>query len=243
MLAFGSGAKAETIKVGMGAFPAPPFFAPDASGNFSGWEVDILKAICADQKLDCEITGVSWDGLIPALTAGQIDMIVSSLSITERRMQIIDFSDKYYNAPAAIVATKGSEIEATPEGLAGKTVGVQVASVHEAYAQKYFTESALRPYKSFDEIIQDLVAGRIDATLVELPVVEEFLKSSSGDCCEIEGNVAPDVAIFGPGIGAGLRKGDTALKAKINDGIRNILANGTYDAISANYFTSSIYGD
>ncbi|MBZ9772242.1 transporter substrate-binding domain-containing protein [Mesorhizobium sp. CO1-1-8] len=243
VLAFGSGAMAEQVKVGMGAFPAPPFFAPDAAGKFTGWEPEILAAICADQQLDCTIMGVSWDGLIPALTSGQIDMIMSSMSITPKRQEVIDFSDKYYNSPIFVVGAKDAKFDATPEGLAGKTIGLQTATIQEAYAKKYFTHSTVKSYKSFDEVLQDLVAGRIDATMAESPYIEKFVEEAGAACCDVKGAVKPDVEIFGPGVGAGFRKGETALKDKVNQGIKNIRANGTYDKISTKYFKSSIYGD
>src|SRR6478672_9949408 len=78
-------ASAETVKVGFAAEPYPPFTSPDASGDWVGWEVDFQKAVCAQAKLDCVITPVAWDGIIPALTSKKIDMIIGSMSITEER--------------------------------------------------------------------------------------------------------------------------------------------------------------
>ena len=92
-------AEAQALKVGLAAEPYPPFTSPDASGKWVGWEVDIIDAVCAEAKLECEVTPVAWDGIIPALTTKKIDMIMSSMSITEERKKTIDFSDKYYNTP------------------------------------------------------------------------------------------------------------------------------------------------
>src|SRR5262245_1726009 len=76
-------ANAEQVKVGIAAEPYPPFTSPDASGKWQGWEVDIINALCESAKLDCVITPVAWDGIIPALTTKKIDMIANSMSITE----------------------------------------------------------------------------------------------------------------------------------------------------------------
>jgi len=65
-------AMAETIKVGIAAEPYPPFAAPDSAGNWSGWEVEIANAICEVQELDCAITPVAWDGIIPSLMGEQM---------------------------------------------------------------------------------------------------------------------------------------------------------------------------
>mgnify|MGYP006151183325 CR=1 FL=1 len=71
-LAFAGAAFAEPVKVGIAAEAYPPFASPDASGNWVGWEVDMIGAVCKAAELECEIVPVAWDGIIPALTAGQI---------------------------------------------------------------------------------------------------------------------------------------------------------------------------
>jgi len=240
-----SGAAAEQVRVGFAAEPYPPFTSPDASGNWEGWEVDFMKAVCAEAKLDCVITPVAWDGIIPALTSNKIDMIIGSMSITPERLQTIDFSDKYYNTPTAVMGPKGVEFDATPEGLKGKTIGVQVATIHQVYANKYFGENGatVKEYQTQDEANNDLAAGRIDAVQADSIALKAFLDSEQGAaCCEMKGNVKDDPEILGLGVGVGLRKGDTALKDKINAAIKAIRANGTYDEFSKKYFDFDIYG-
>lgn len=236
---------AEPVKVGVAAEPYPPFSSPEASGEWVGWEIEFMDAVCAAAKLECVLTPVAWDGIIPSLTSGQIDVIMSSMSITPERMQTIDFSDKYYNTPTMVVAAKGSGITATAEGLAGKIIGVQTATIHEAYVNAYFAATAaeVKVYQTQDEANQDLAAGRLDAIQADSVTMDAFLASEAGlACCESAGVVADDPAILGLGVGAGLRKGDEELKAAINAGIAAIIADGTYDAITAKYFASSIYG-
>ena len=240
-----SGAAAEQVRVGFAAEPYPPFTAPDASGNWEGWEVDFMKAICAEAKLDCVITPVAWDGIIPALTTNKIDMIIGSMSITAERQQTIDFSDKYYNSPPGIIGAKDVKFEATPEGLAGKTLGVQVATIHQVYANKYFgaAGATVKEYQTQDEANNDLAAGRIDAVQADSIALGDFLKTEQGAaCCDMKGTVKDDPEILGLGVGVGLRKGETELKDKINAAIKAIRANGTYDEFSKKYFNFDIYG-
>lgn len=237
---------AETVKVGVAPEPYPPFVVPDAAGGWSGWEIDMIHAVCKAAEMDCEISYIAWDGLIPALNTNQIDAIFNSLSITEERQKVIDFSDKYYNTPAVIIAAKDSGITPDAEGLKGKILGVQTSTIHAAYAEKYFGDSVaeIKVYQTQDEANQDLVAGRIDATMADAIAMDGFLQSSDGQaCCALMGAVKDDPAILGMGVGVGLRKGDEALKAKFNEGIAKILADGTYDEISKEYFASSIYGE
>ncbi|GAB4258923.1 MAG: transporter substrate-binding domain-containing protein [Pararhodobacter sp.] len=238
-------ASADVVRVGVAAEPYPPFSAPDAAGNWVGWEIEIMDAVCAAAELECELTPTAWDGIIPALVSGRIDAIMSSMSITEDRLQTIDFSDKYYNTPAIIVGQTSIDMDATPEGLAGMVLGVQVSTIHQAYAQHYFEgQTELRTYQTQDEANQDLAAGRIDAVLADSLALADFLATEAGmACCEIKGTVANDESILGRGVGVGVRKGDDELREAFNRGIAAIIADGTYDEISARYFTSSIYGE
>jgi polar amino acid transport system substrate-binding protein len=237
-------ANAEQIKVGMAPEPYPPFESPDASGNWVGWEIDFINALCAEAKLECTLTFTAWDGIIPALTTKKIDVIINSMSITEERKKTIDFSDKYYNTPAAIIGPKDVKFGATPEDLKDKLIGVQVSTIHSAYAKKHFKDAAeIKEYQTQDEANQDLAAGRIDAVQADAIALDAFLKSDQGkQCCDLKGMVAEDEEVLGPGVGVGLRKEDTALKEKINAAIKALRANGKYDEITKKYFDFDIYG-
>ncbi len=238
-------AAAQEVKIGIAAEAYPPFASPDASGTWVGWEVDFINAVCAAGEMQCVITPVAWDGIIPSLTSGQIDVIMASMSITEERSKTIDFSDKYYNTPTVIVGAKGVELAATPEGLAGKIIGVQASTIHADYVEKYFAATAaeVKIYQTQDEANSDLAAGRVDATQADSIAMDAFLASEAGmACCEAKGAVADDPTILGLGVGAGVRKGEDALREKLNAAIAKVIADGTYDTITAKYFASSIYG-
>ncbi|OIQ46206.1 MAG: amino acid ABC transporter [Roseobacter sp. MedPE-SW] len=234
-------AQADQVKIGIAAEPYPPFASLDSSGTWVGWEIEVIDAVCAAAELDCVLTPVAWDGIIPSLTGQQIDAIMASMSITEERLKTIDFSDAYYNTPAVIVADKSMDIAPTPESLDGKIVGIQASTIHQAYAQEYFKGAEIRVYQTQDEANQDLFAGRIDATQADSIAMADFVGTEAGDCCEIKGAVADDPAILGRGVGVGLRKGDDALREALNAGIAKILADGTHAEITARYFSASIY--
>lgn len=234
-------AAADPVKVGVAAEPYPPFSSPDASGEWVGWEIEIMEAVCSAAELECALTPTAWDGIIPALTGKQIDVIMSSMSITAERMETIDFSDPYYNTPSVIVADKSMDIQPTPESLSGKILGVQASTTHQAYAQAHFPDTEVRVYQTQDEANQDVISGRIDATQADSIAMSDFVASDSGACCEIKGAVENDEEILGRGIGAGVRKGDDALRGKLNDGIAQILKDGTYEKITAKYFATSIF--
>jgi polar amino acid transport system substrate-binding protein len=232
------------IRIGLDSAPYPPFSETNASGELVGWEVEIGAALCEAMGETCEVVPVAWDGIIPALLAKKIDAIVGSMSITEERMKTIAFSDKYYNTPAALVAAKSADMDGSPDSVKGKIIGVQVSTTHQNYAQAYFESMAdsIKTYQNFDEHNQDLASGRIDAVVGDSLAFEGFLTSDAGKDFEIKASLN-DEAIFGPGVGAGIRKEDTELLARFNAAIAQIRADGTYQKISDKYFDFDIYGD
>ena len=234
--------KTETVIVGMDA-TYPPFESQDAAGNIVGFDVDVGKALCEEAKLRCEFVNQEWDGIIPALTAGKIDAILSSMSITEERMKTIDFTGKVYNTPPAIAVPKDSDItEISKEALAGKAIGAQSSTTHAAYGEATFTDSEIRLYKTADDYKLDLGAGRLDAAMDDIIVLSDWLATPDGACCKLLGTITPDVAIHGAGAGIGVRKEDGDLKDILNNAIAAIRANGKYKEINEKYFTFDAYG-
>ena len=117
-----------------------------------------------------------------------------------------------------------------------------MATTHQAYAQTYFEDTTeLRMYQTQDEANQDLAAGRIDATQADSVAMDAFLASDLGSCCTLLGPVTMDETILGRGVGAGIRKGDDAVREALNAGIAAIIADGTHAEITAGYFDSPIY--
>jgi len=237
-------ATAQEVKFGMAPEPYPPFASMDSSGKWVGWEIEVMDAVCAEAKLSCTIVPTAWDGIIPALTTKKIDVIWNSMSITDERLKTIDFTDKVYNTPTAVIGPISEKFGATPADLKGKIIGVQVSTTHSAYVKKHFTEAAeIKEYQTQDEANQDLAAGRVDAVQADSIALDAFLKSDQGKaCCDLKGHVAEDAEVLGPGVGGGVRKEDTELKGKLNAAIKAIRDNGKYAEITKKYFTFDIYG-
>ncbi|MBT2771079.1 transporter substrate-binding domain-containing protein [Halomonas sp. ISL-60] len=241
---FAAPALADSYKIGLSAEPYPPFYSPDAAGNWSGWEIDFIEALCDRLDAECEIKPVAWEGIIPALKTGKIDMIIGSMSITPERAEQIAFSDKYYASPTGIVALKDSDVEPTPEGVEGAYLGIQSGTNQEQYARTHFADTAnLQVYQTLNEELQDLVAGRLDAVVADTLAVQTFINSEAGNsCCEYRGAVPSDPELMSEGMGVGLRQEDTELKDRVNAAIDAMRADGTYETITAPYFDFDIYG-
>ncbi len=222
------------LKMGVAAEPYPPFTSKNAAGVWEGWEVDFMNAVCAEIGETCAVEEVAWDGIIPALTSKKFDAIMSSMSITEERKKTISFSDMYYNSAAVIIGAKNDDKDFTPEHLAGKTIGVQVSTIHATYIDTYYKSKGaeVKTYVTQDESNSDLSAGRIDYVMADGIALDAFLASEQGGCCETKGAVPNDPKILGDGVGFGIRMEDAALLEKLNKGIKALAAKGTFDEIT-----------
>jgi polar amino acid transport system substrate-binding protein len=231
---FGAAAAQAEVKFGVAAEPYAPFTSKDASGAWVGWEIDVINDLCARMGEQCTLVEVAWDGIIPALTSKQIDMIVSSMSITEERKQTIDFSDMYYKTGSGVIGPKSDDKDITPAHLSGKKIGVQVSTTHQKYADKHYggAGATVQTYQTQDEANADLAAGRVDYVQADPIALGAFLASDGGACCEMKGIAPDDPEVLGAGVGAGIRKEDTALKDKMNAAIKAAAADGAFTKIT-----------
>jgi lysine-arginine-ornithine-binding protein len=223
----------------------PPFSFTDDDGKLQGFDVEIAQTLCAVLDLRCHLMPFQFTDLIPGLEQGQIDAAVASMSITEERLQEVDFTDKYYQAPNRFVARRGALSDVTPSGLAGKTIGVKRGTTHDRYlSSQYAGTAAIIRYGYLDEIFIDLVLGRLDLAFSDgIILTESFLKTDLGAGFDFVGPPINDPQWFGRGEGIAVRKGNADLLARLNGALRQIRADGTYDEIRTKYFDYDIYGD
>ncbi|MEK1928396.1 MAG: ABC transporter substrate-binding protein [Pararhizobium sp.] len=221
----------------------PPFNNLESDGSLTGFDIDIAKALCEEMKAECTFVTQDWDGIIPALISKKFDAIIASMSITAERKEKVDFTNKYYNTPPAIVVPKDSPItEATEDALDGKTLGAQSATTHSNYAEAHMKKSELKLYPTSEEYKLDIVNGRIDGVIDDVVVLSEWLKTADGACCKLLGVLPIDPVINGEGAGIAVRKGDDALREKFNAAIDAIRKSGKYKEINDKYFPFDVYG-
>lgn len=218
----------------------PPFNFTDTDGSLKGFDVDIANALCEEMKAKCTIVAQDWDGIIPGLMANKYDAIIASMSITEERKQQIDFTNKYYTTPLAVIAPKEGDVKGVSvEDLKEKVVGAQASTTQANYATDVYEKAGIdvKLYPTQEEAAADLQNGRIDALISDKFVVVDWLYGDGKDCCTMIGDV--------PGTeteaGIGIRKGDDALKERFNKAIDALVANGTYAKIVGKYFPFDIY--
>lgn len=223
----------------------PPFESRTPSGELVGFDVDLGNAICAKLNVKCVWVENAFDGMIPALQAKKFDAINSSMGKNEKRMKVIDFTEKLYAPYEALVVKDGSKLQTTADSLKGKRIGALQGSTTETYARKYWEASGVEvvTYQTADQVWADLVTGRIDGAVVYGPqALYGFLDRPQGKGYGFAtGPAIHDPSIFGVGVSIGVRKGDKALLDALNSAIEGIRADGTYDRIAKKYFKFDIY--
>lgn len=231
ILALGSASQAqETVRIATEGAYAPWNFLNDA-GEPAGFEIDLGNAICAQAELSCEFIINDWDSIIPNLLAGNYDAIMAGMSITDERLQTIDFSQNYFPPdPSKFVAASGESVD--PSGLEGKRVGVQGGTIQAAYAEENLSaDNTVVSFGTADQAMADLAAGNLDTILADGAYLEPVV-AASGGALEFVGE---DVMI-GNGVGAGLRKDEAELKTKFDDALTALKADGTVDKLIAQWF-------
>ena len=222
----------------------PPFNYIDKDGKLAGFDVDIAEALCAQLRMRCELVRQDWDGMVPGLLLGKYDAIVSSMAITDARRQVMSFAGPYYGSiPARFIARKGLALEATPEGLADKRVGVQRATIQEKLLRALFPETVPALYDSQAEMDADLEKGNIDLAFADQVSLDSgFLNSDAGKDFAFVGPPVTDPAIEGVGAGIALRQEDGDLLAALNRALAALRAAGIYKKLNDKYFDFDIGG-
>jgi len=251
-----SNAQAGSVKIGTeGAYP--PWNAKDESGKLIGFEVELANWLCIYMKADCTIVEQDWDGMIPGLIMRKYDAIMAGMSITGERMKVINFSQGYADEVAQLAVMKGSSLEGmdTPSGinlslggsnvksalktltgaLAGKTVCVQTATIHQNFLESGDVGSVtVRTYKTQDEVNLDLAAGRCDAALAAAVAFTDYAEKS-GKPVVLVGPTLSGGA-FGNGVGVGIRKDDTDLLKAFNKAIDQARKSGKISELAIKWF-------
>lgn len=213
----------------------PPFEMVDKeTKELIGFDIDFMNAIARDQGFQIEWIDMGFDGLIPSLQAGNIDIIASGMDASDDRKDKVDFSDPYYDSGQVLTVKAGNTAiqsidDLTPEMKVGGQIGTTGADfAAELYEFGRIAEA--RNYDGLDVAISDLVDGTIDVLINDLPVTKAYMEKTPGTI-EIAGDVLNEESYS-----FAVQKGDTELLSKINAGIHNLEENGTYHKLYVKWF-------
>jgi polar amino acid transport system substrate-binding protein len=239
-----SAAVAETLVVTIGTEAAyPPFNNLDASGNFVGFEIELMNEVCKQADMACTWVAQDWDGLIPALLASKFDAAIG-MSITDERLKQVDFSNPYQRNLYSMIGLKDTEAkDADPQGLESGIIGMQAGTAFVPFVEERYPQLSVQLYPNQSAIDSDILAGRIDYVLGDTILMRSFVAGDGKDCCRILGDVPAPIEVFGAGVGVAIRKDNTEVRDRFNAGIETVLKNGFYADLSNKYFDINLCPD
>ncbi|KQU95496.1 hypothetical protein ASD12_23580 [Mesorhizobium sp. Root102] len=234
-----------------------PYDMTNPDGTFYGFEIDLLQQISKRAKFDYEIRQMAWDGMMQSLMDKKFDAIIYSVTITDERLKVVDFSLPYTSEASSFVASKGSGIKLPDTGgkvdlgqpeaqvfidshvlpaFAGKAIGVEAGSTQLDFVQKYFGDKGIeiRQYVGVPQAYQDLQAGRVDAVVAAETSLADFVEKNK-DTAEI---VGPGYSggMMGHGLGIVVQKGNSELLNPINAALKEMYADGSLKELTVKWF-------
>ena len=210
-----------------------PFSYTDADGKLIGYEIELVDALCAQMKAECEVISQDWDGLIPGLNAQKFDAAIAGMSITPERKEVVDFSDPYFHSGIILIGKKGDDLSI--DSLEGQPIASQRSTVASQYLQDEHADADIKLYDTQDNAYLDLTSGRVRGMMSDKVTGTDWLKTDAGKDYEIKGQ---EISSDDDAMGIAFRKGDP-LVAKFNAALAELKDNGTYDQITGSYFGTS----
>ena len=240
-----------------------PWSITKPNGQLDGFEVDLAKEICSRLEDGCEIVAQDWDGMIPSLNGGKIDVIMSAMSITEKRKEVVAFSDIYMPTSSTFITSEQNELSKLPENgvlinldnkdkalddviatlkplLKGKVIGVQGSTTNTTLLDDYFSGSPdIREYKTTQAHDLDLSSGRVDGVFATVTVAKSALEKPALKGFTTAGPIFSG-GILGPGVAAAMRKDDNSLRTSYNSALSTLIADGTLSKLSVKWFGADL---
>lgn len=227
--------KGGEIVVGTAAFGFP--FGAIENGQLAGFDIELVRRFAASEGKTARFSQMEFGSLIAALASGKIDMIATSMFITEERKERIDFSDPYFTTDSRVFALKknlgqGSVTVSAPTSSAdrlsstadlhGRRIGVMLGSAQEGFATKTFPDSEVLQYRTAADLVLAVNDGKVDAGFMDGDPLREILSQQPGFAILGE-------PLFVSPAGAGFSKGSVELRDRFNQFLAGIRADGTYD--------------
>lgn len=209
----------------------PPFETKDEAGNPTGISVDLAKAFGEYIGREVQIENTAWEGLIPSLQTGKADMVISSMTITDERDKVVDFSTPYANSMLAILTNKDAGIRAAEDlNQSGKVVAVKTGSTGHSYAQANLSNAQILALADESACVTEVSQGKADGFIYDQLTIYRNWKN----------NEDSTAAVFIPfqdvdKWGAAVAEGNSELKAQFDTFIADYTANGGFDTLTEKY--------
>ena len=210
--------------------PYPPMEF-EVDGEFTGFDIELMRAIADDLGLETEIVNIGFDPITSglAMEAGDCDIAAASITITEEREENIDFSDGYFSGDQSLLTTSSSGIASLAD-TAGRNLGVQTGTTGEEYARANASDASIVSFENPGDLILALTAGEVDAVLQDIV--------TNGDAAlNNEGFVLVETYTTDEFYGFAVKEeGSEDLLAAVNEALATVRDEGTYDEIYEEFF-------
>lgn len=208
-------------------FPPYEYYEGD---QVVGIDADIAQAIADKLGLELQIEDMEFDAIITAVQTGKADMGLAGMTVTEEREQSVNFSDSYATGIQAVIVTEDSDI-ATVDDLAGKKIGVQLATTGDIYSKDDFGEENVEEYNKGADAVMALTQGKVDAVIIDKEPAKNFVEANEGLKLLDTEYVTEDYA-------AALNKDNTELLDAVNGALAELKEDGTLQSIIDKYITA-----
>ncbi len=236
MLTLTGMAMAETLKMGTNASFPPYEFYDDETGEIVGIDAEVAAAICEKLGYELEIVDMDFDAIIPAVTTGKIDFGMAGMTVTEERMQSVDFTTSYATGIQVVIVKEDSEITSVDdlfaEGASHK-IGVQQGTTGDLYCSWDIEDEGLgsvERYKNGTDAVLALTSGKVDCVVIDNEPAKNYIAANEGLKILDTEYAVEDYAIA-------LAK-DSELTEKINAALEELIADGTVQAIIDKYIVA-----
>ncbi|MCT2197027.1 transporter substrate-binding domain-containing protein [Paenibacillus phoenicis] len=224
---------AGVIKVGLMGTYAPYNFLNE-NKEIDGFDADVAKEVAKRLGVKVEFAPQEFSGLIPSLQAGKIDAIISQVTITDERKQQIDFTQPYITNEVKIIVKEDNDSITKLEDFKGKNIGVGLGTNDESYLRNdVLPQVGNFEIKTYDDVItslQDLNAGRIDATINNLYALKPIVDKNGYKIKAVGDAIKSDQA------GIAIRKNNPEFLAALDQALTDMKADGTYNTIFQKWF-------
>jgi polar amino acid transport system substrate-binding protein len=210
-----------------------PFESQNEKGEIVGLTIDVVNAVAKKAGIEVKFVNTPWEGIFNALAQGDRDMLASSITITDERKQTMDFTNPYFDA-YQLIAVKATSKVTKFDDLKKLKVGVQTGTTGDEAVTKQQGKNStnIKRFESTPLALKELEAGGVDAVVADNGVVINYVTNNAG----AKFKTVSDKAFAPEQYGFAVKKGNAELLGKLNKGLADIKADGSYDQIYAKYF-------
>ena len=208
----------------------PPYEMTTDGGDIEGIDVDTAKAIAEKLGLELQIDDMDFDAALLSVQQGKADIVMAGVTVTDERKAVMDFSDSYATGIQSIIVPNDSDI-ASPDDLAGKTIGTQRGTTGYIYCSDDFGDENVVAYDDGLTAVQALNNGQVDAVVIDNAPAKEYVAANPGLKVLETSYAEEDYAI-------GMNKDNTALVEAVNAALEELKADGTLQSIVDKYITA-----